>query len=188
MRCSVVVALGVVLGTAACRVGPVDEATLTTRAPARLALGRPASTDDIRVWDIDVNGRGVGLPPGRGSTADGARLYADKCAACHGATGEGTPAASQLIAPRTAAVRARRNISTHWPFAPPLFDYIRRTMPPNRPGSLPDDEVYALMAYLLAENGITTANAQDAQSLTAVIMPGRDRFVPDDRRGGPEVK
>jgi cytochrome c len=156
--------------------------------PERFGVGRAATPTEIAAWNTDVNARGDGLPPGQGSVAAGAQLYAVGCATCHGARGEGG-AGSQLIRPLVPGSSPRRNIATHWPYAPPLFDYIRRTMPPAHPGSLPDADVYALVAYLLAGNGILSMNAVvDATSLPNVRMPARDRFEPDDRRGGRDVK
>lgn len=157
-------------------------------APVRFDVGRAATADDIAAWDTDVNGQGEGLPAGRGTSAHGEAVYARACAACHGAHGEGG-AGSQLVKPAVVEGRPRRNIATHWPYAPPLFDYIRRTMPPDAPWSLSNDEVYALLAYLLAENGIVApGTVVDARALRTIAMPSRDRFVPDSRRGGPEVK
>ena len=156
--------------------------------PTRLELGTPATAADIARWDIDVNGRGDGLPPGRGTVAEGARVYAARCAACHGKAGEGGTG-SQLIKPAYPTGSARRNVASHWPYAPPLFDYIRRTMPPEAPGSLTDADVYAVTAYLLAENGISGRDfVADATTLARVTMPSKDRFVKDNRRGGKEVK
>lgn len=156
--------------------------------PERLELGTPATPGDIAAWDIDVNARGDGLPAGSGTAADGWRVYAARCAACHGPSGQGG-SGSQLVAPAHPAGPARRNVATHWPWAPPLFDYIRRTMPPDAPGSLPDTEVYAVVAFLLSENRITGPGfVADAASLPRVTMPSRGRFVPDDRRGGRAVK
>ncbi len=75
-----------------------------------------------------------------------------------------------------------RAIGNYWPYATTLFDYIRRAMPPDAPGSLSDDEVYALVAHLLAWNQIIAADAvMDAASLPKVRMPARDYFVPDAR-------
>ncbi|MDQ3071424.1 MAG: cytochrome c [Acidobacteriota bacterium] len=160
----------------------------TPADPPRFEAGREATAQEIAAWDTDVNGKGEGLPTGRGSVSEGAELYARACAACHGANGEGG-AGSQLVKPAVIAGRPRRNIATHWPYAPPLFDYIRRTMPPADPWSLGDDQVYALIAYLLAENGIIQPSGViDAQALKRVTMPSHGRFVPDDRRGGPVVK
>ncbi len=83
----------------------------------------------------------------------------------------------------------RRTIGSYWPYATTLFDYITRAMPQNAPGSLTADETYAVIAWLLARNGIVGEDAvMDASTLPAVVMPARDRFVPDDRKGGAEVR
>ena len=157
--------------------------------PARLGIGTPADPKTVAAWDVDVNGKGDGLPEGSGTVAQGAHIYATQCVACHGKDGEGTALGSQLIKPTTPGAAPRRNVASHWPYAPPLFDYIRRTMPPVAPGSLTDADVYAVVAYLLAANKIAGDQfVADQRSLAGIIMPSRDRFVPDDRRGGPEVK
>ena len=79
-------------------------------------------------------------------------------------------------------MRAERTIGSYWPWATTVFDYVRRAMPWDRPGSLSDDEVYAITAWLLYRNDIIAADAVlDATSLPQVEMPSRDRFVADDR-------
>jgi cytochrome c len=76
-----------------------------------------------------------------------------------------------------------RAIGNYWPYATTVFDYVRRAMPPNAPGSLTDNEVYAVVAHLLVLNKLVAADAViDAQSLPKVQMPARDRFVPDTRK------
>ena len=153
----------------------------------RFDVGRRATAAEIAAWDSDVNADGHGLPPGRGTAAGARQLYASRCAACHGPKGEGA-SGPQLVRP-VAADRPRRTIATHWPYASPLFDYIRRTMPPDAPWTLTDDETYALVALLLVDSGIVPQGfVVDATSLPRVQMPARDRFIRDDRTGGPEVK
>ena len=164
--------------------------------PASFELGRAASAAEIAAWDIDVNPSGASLPPGRGTYAAGRALYAEKCAACHGAKGEGMPPAY----PRLIGAEPRdfsfaddftkpKTIGNYWPYATTLYDYLNRAMPLTQPGSLRPDEIYALVAYLLAENQVIAPDAvMDATSLPAVKMPGRDHFVPDDRTGGPGFK
>ena len=69
-----------------------------------------------------------------------------------------------------------------YPYAPILFDYIRRTMPMDRPQSLTANEVYALSAYILNLNGLIPADAvMDANTLPKVQMPNRNGFTQDDR-------
>ncbi|MBI4330239.1 MAG: cytochrome c [Chloroflexi bacterium] len=133
---------------------------------------------------------GTGLPPGRGTPAQGATIFAQQCAGCHGDRGQGgLPATSEVLVgtapwfqkgnPRAVAPRT---IGNYWPYAPTVFDYVRRAMPFNAPGSLKDDEVYAVVAWLLNQNKIIGDNdVMDSQSLPKVQMPNRDGFVPDPR-------
>lgn len=155
-------------------------------------IGRDARPAEIRAWDIDVDPRGAGLPPGRGTYTRGAQVYAAQCASCHGPKGEGgPPPASKLIAvePRDFSFgndpKLSKTIGNYWPYATTLYDYINRAMPFANPGTLKPDDVYSVVAYLLAENGIIERSAvMNARTLPQVRMPARDRFVPDDRRGG----
>lgn len=164
--------------------------------PASFNLGRAASAAEIKAWDIDVNPTGAALPEGRGTYDAGQKLYAEKCAACHGAKGEGMPPVYPMLIgaePRDFSFaddfKKHKTIGNYWPYATTLYDYINRAMPLTQPGSLSPDEVYSLVAYLLAENGVIGRDvAMDAKSLPAVKMPGRDHFVTDDRTGGPEFR
>jgi cytochrome c len=159
--------------------------------PERLGIGRPATSAEIAAWDIEIGPDGAGLPPGSATSADGAPIYAARCAVCHGKTGKEGPN-DRLVGrlPNDAFPFGREaavphTIGNYWPYATTVFDYIRRAMPPDAPGSLKDGEVYALTAYLLYLNEIIPADAiVDAKSLPAVKMPARDRFVVSPR-GGP---
>jgi cytochrome c len=80
-------------------------------------------------------------------------------------------------------------VGNYWPFATTLYDYIVRAMPLDRPGSLTADETYAVIAWILARNDVIPEDAViDAGTLPGVSMPARDRFVPDDRTGGPVIR
>lgn len=186
-------------GDSAVAARPAD-VRATPAHPARFAVGRAATRAELAAWDIDANPEGVGLPPGRGTHAEGARVYAQKCAMCHGQRGEGlgTGAAAypRLIGrepregfPFGQDLRHVKTVGNYWPYATTLYDYINRAMPLNAPGSLRPGEVYSLTAYLLAENEIIPKDAViDAKTLPAVRMPARDRFVRDDRTGGPTFR
>jgi S-disulfanyl-L-cysteine oxidoreductase SoxD len=153
-------------------------------APAeRFGFGRTASPAEVAALAIAVSPDGAGLPAGRGTVQEGASIYAALCSACHGDRGEGTPAGLRLVGREPVdPTGLNRTIGNIWPYATTLFDYTRRTMPFDRPGSLSDDEVYAVTAFLLYLNEIIPEDAaMDAAILPQVIMPARDRFVPDDR-------
>jgi len=159
--------------------------------PARLDLGAPVAAQDLaKVFAIPPDGRG--LPPGKGTYAEGRKVYADSCASCHGDKLQGIPTAGiggdKLIGGRgTLATEAPvKTVESYWPYATTLFDYIKRAMPFNSPGSLNDEQAYSVVAYILGEANIVPKNAVvDAKSLPAVRMPNRDGFVPDPR---PEVE
>ena len=166
-------------------------------APAGgFALGRAASAAEIAAVDLDVGLSGEGLPTGRGDAVHGEQIFRDKCAVCHGARGEGIPPNPALIGrepregfPFATDLKAQRTIGNFWPYATTLFDYVRRAMPLANPGTLTNDDLYSVTAYLLAANDVLPAGAiLDSASLVAVRMPARDRFVRDDRKGGKEVK
>jgi cytochrome c len=146
-------------------------------------LGKPLDPADIAAWDISIQPDGTGLPSGAGIPAQGVRIYAEKCAQCHGPDGKGGVAgvaASPLVgdAPITDISASMKTIANFWPFAPTLFDYIRRAMPWQQPMTLANDEVYALTAYILAQNKLIGENdAMNAESLPKVKMPNRDGFI-----------
>ena len=165
--------------------------------PATFGVGRAASATEVAAWDLDVNPKGVGLPAGQGTAAEGATVYAAKCASCHGPTGTDPIAPNPKLVGReprdfsfaNTATGVTKTIGNYWPYATTLYDYIRRAMPQTAPGTLTADETYAVIAWLLAENEVIPRDqVMDAKSLPAVVMPSRDRFVRDDRKGGAGFK
>jgi S-disulfanyl-L-cysteine oxidoreductase SoxD len=142
-------------------------------------LGKPIDEAAIAAWDISILPDGTGLPKGSGTPAQGAVIYAEKCAACHGDNGKGGPAAALVSDSQIAGISAtQKTIKNFWPYATTIFDFIRRAMPFQMPRSLTDTEVYALTAYILAENKLIGANEMmNAQTLPKVKMPNRDNFI-----------
>jgi hypothetical protein len=160
-------------------------------APAQTAgygIGRVATPQEIQAWDISITPDGKGLPPGSGTANEGAKLYAQKCAACHGRTGSEGPAGPRLVGDRATltTLRPQRTVGSYWPFATQIWDFINRAMPPNffnRPvpadQKLTPDQVYALTAFLLYQNGIIKeTDVIDSNSLPKIQMPNRNGFVP----------
>ena len=153
-------------------------------APARYGIGRAATADEIKSIDIDVMPDGHGLPVGIGTVAEGAKVYAAKCASCHGAKGEGR-SADRLVGNEP----NQRTVGNYWPYATTLYDYTFRSMPFPQPGTLTPNETYALVAFILNLNGIVPDDAvMNATTLPAVKMPARGKFVPDNRTGGRVIK
>lgn len=129
---------------------------------------------------------GRGLPAGSGDYATGKKVYTAKCMACHGADlggVKGTGAAA-LIGGRgsLASGKPKKTVESYWPYASTVFDYVKRAMPFNAPGSLSDDEVYAVVAYVLGEANIFDKSATlDAKTLPMIKMPNEDGFIADPR-------
>ena len=178
-----------ILFAAACR--GKEDAVLHEERPSTYGLGRAATAAEIAAIDIDANSAGVGLPPGSGTAASGAVIYAQKCAVCHGPKGEGIDKNPKIIGREpppgftfATDFKAPKTIGNYWPYATTLYDYLHRAMPLSAPGSLTPDETYSLVAYLLKENGITTAITLYAKTLADVKMPAQPRFVKDNRTGG----
>jgi S-disulfanyl-L-cysteine oxidoreductase SoxD len=151
-------------------------------------LGKPIAPADFAQWDIDVEPSGAGLPPGSGTSDQGAPIFAEQCAACHGeggrgatTTSSGAPAAPPVVSDvkRNGIDDTTLTIANYWPYATTLFDYIRRSMPWPSPRSLTDDQVYALTAYILALNKLIDPKLViNAQTLAKVQMPNRNGFIP----------
>ena len=156
-------------------------------ADSQFGFGREATAEEIAAWDIDIRFDGVGLPSGNGSAEQGEIIYEAKCASCHGTFGEGEGRWPALVGGEDTLVgqgdvRPEKTVGSYWPYAPPLFDYIRRAMPYNAPQSLSDDEVYALIAYIFNLNGFVDDDfVADKKSLAAIEMPNRGNFVDDPR-------
>ncbi len=146
-------------------------------------VGRTPSAEAIRAWDIAIGPEGKELPPGRGTAKEGATIYAERCAACHGQTGTEGPF-NRLVGGQGTLNTNRpvKTVGSYWPFATTIWDYINRAMPVDNPGSLAPNQVYALTAFLLYRNGIIQeTDVMDAESLPKVRMPNREGFVPDPR-------
>jgi cytochrome c len=146
-------------------------------------IGRLATKEEIRLWNIDVTPDGAGLPPGRGTVKQGSRIYAEKCARCHGPTGTEGPMDRLVGGKQTLATsNPIKTIGSYWPYATTLYDYINRAMPFDAPQTLRPDEIYSVIAWLLNQNGIIAEDAiMDARLLPQVQMPNRQGFVRDPR-------
>jgi cytochrome c len=159
-------------------------AALTLAPGAVLAdgpgLGQPVTEADLVLWDISIAPDGRGLPSGSGTSAEGAAIFATKCAGCHGAEAKGGANAALVGGQGTLAGpgEANKTVGSYWPYATTVFDYIRRAMPWPQPKTLSNDEVYAVTAYILKLNGIIGENdTMNAEALPRVKMPNRDGFI-----------
>ena len=160
---------------AACATSDPGPSPTPTQGPN---LGATPSAAMLAAMDISIPPSGAGLPAGGADARAGAKVYAAKCASCHGPKGEGKPADRLVGGIGTLTKERIRTVGSYWPYATTLFDYTRRAMPTTQPMSLTNEEAYGVTAYLLALNGIIKEDeVMNAQSLPKVRMPNRDGFI-----------
>ena len=160
----------------------------------RYYIGREVSSSEIALWDTDIKPSGAGLPAGFGTATQGQEVYSRACATCHGKQGQGGPF-NALVGrlknedfPFARDPAAKKTLGNYWPYATTIFDYVKRAMPLDRPGSLTDNETYALVAYLLFENDLLTEDTVlKSNNLAEIKMPAHDRFFPTPGQDIPEL-
>jgi S-disulfanyl-L-cysteine oxidoreductase SoxD len=152
-------------------------------------IGKPASQDKIDAISLTVFPDGRGLPDGKGSVAAGKELFKEKCAVCHNDHGEGRENQYPPLVGGIGTLNTSKPVKTvgsYWPYATTVFDYIRRAMPYDQPGTLKPDQIYSAVAFILNANGIIGENDEmNKATLPKVKMPNRDGFIPDAR---PDIK
>ncbi len=154
-----------------------------TRPPGHYGIGMTPTRAEIDGWAIAARPDGEGLPPGKGSVQEGAEIYVEQCAACHGTFGEGEGRYPKLVGGELTGERPEPTVGSYWPYAVTLFDYINRAMPFPSPHALNADQVYAMTAYILNLNNIVDNNfVADRVSLPKVKMPRQDFFIWQDPR------
>jgi mono/diheme cytochrome c family protein len=140
-------------------------------------LGSTPSEEEIKAKDTAISPVGKQLPPGSGTAKEGAVVFAQKCAACHGSNGDGG-GLTRGIVPLGNAKPVKLPFSLV-PYATTVWDFINRAMPQSKPGSLTPNEVYAATAYVLYRNEvIKETDVLDSTTLPKVRMPNRDNFIP----------
>jgi S-disulfanyl-L-cysteine oxidoreductase SoxD len=180
LRASAAAAVAIVASLAAA-------AAATNSYPARFDFGTTPTAEELAKF-FAIPPDGAGLPPGKGTHDQGQQIYAETCAACHGEKLEGLLLpeykGDKLLGGRGTLNTATpaKTIESYWPYATTVFDYVKRAMPLTAPGSLSDDQVYSVVAYILGEaNIIGKSDVVDAKTLPQVRMPNRDGFFRDPR-------
>jgi len=157
--------------------------TAAAQTPDYKNVGRTPTAQEVQAMDIAIGTDGKELPPGSGNSKTGARLFGEKCSACHGESQEGSPQAPALVGGKgtLTSLHPKMTAGNYWPFATTIFDYIRRAMPRYQEGSLKVDEVYSLTAFILYRNDIIKEDdVIDATTLPKIKMPNRDGFIPQN--------
>lgn len=154
------------------------------QAPSYSKVGRTPTKQEIEAWDISVGSDGKGLPVGQGTAAEGATIYAAKCAVCHGPEGQGAKIGPRVVGgiadtETLTTLKPVRSVGGYWPYATSVWDYIRRAMPRSQSGTLTPNEVYSLTAFILFKSKIIQeSDVLNEKTLPRVQMPNRNGFVP----------
>jgi S-disulfanyl-L-cysteine oxidoreductase SoxD len=147
-------------------------------------IGRTPSKEEIAAWDISVGPDGKGLPEGHGNAKEGAAIFLEKCAVCHGPEGQGGKIGPRVVGgiadtETLTTLHPVRSPGGYWPYATSIWDFIRRAMPRGQSGTLTPNEVYAVTAFILFKsNIIQEGDVLDQKTLPKVQMPNRNGFVP----------
>jgi cytochrome c len=181
--CASGVSLGLAQPAGAHQSGGATPTPGAVSSDGRFGFGHAATGAQISAENIDVRPDGAGLPAGSGLASQGHAIYTARCASCHGDTGrEGGSGPILVDATPFQPGVTPPTIGNYWPYATTVYDYVNRAMPPDAPGSLQPDEVYALVAYLLNANDIIASDTpMNAQTLPQVVMPNVHGFIPDPR-------
>jgi cytochrome c2 len=153
-----------------------------------LGLGRAATPEEVAAWDIDVRPDGLGLPEGSGDALTGEEVFTKKCASCHGDFAEGVGRWPVLAGGQgtLASQNPVKTVGSYWPYLSTAWDYVHRAMPFGEAQSLSDDEVYAIVAYILYSNNLEDDDfTLSRDNFLDVEMPNADGFFPDDRTKSP---
>lgn len=162
-------------------------AVTLTASPAlaeKFGLGRVALPEEVAAWDWDISPDGTGLPVGSGDAIDGEEIFAEKCAVCHGDFAEGIDNWPKLAGGDDTLDHddPLKTVGSYWPYLSTAFDYVRRSMPYGDAGTLTDDEVYAIVAYILYSNYLIDDDfVLSNETFLDVEMPNADGFIVDDR-------
>lgn len=148
-------------------------------------IGRAPTAEEIRGWDIDVRPDGQGLPEGKGTVAQGEKLFMDNCSTCHGEFGEGNGRWPVLAGGKGSLTSDNpvKTVGSYWPYATTVFDYVRHAMPYGNAESFSVNEYYALVAYVLYLNDVITDQNFELnnKNLATIRMPNEQGFIMDDR-------
>lgn len=150
----------------------------------QFGLGRTALPEEIAAWDVDILPDGRGLPEGRGDAFTGEEVFAEKCAACHGDFAEGVDNWPSLAGgfDTLADKDPVKTVGSYWPHLSTVWDYVHRSMPFGSAQTLTDDEVYAIVAYILYSNDVVDEDFElSHENFADFEMYNSEGFIVDDR-------
>lgn len=125
---------------------------------------RPLFVTSLGLFLFACGGSSAGATAPGAATIDdqvamGEKVFAQKCVTCHGDKGQGGDKAPALVGPK--ALDDYKN-------AKQMFDYTKANMPPDKGGSLSDDEYWSVVAFLVKKNDLPISSPLTAANAEAV--------------------
>ena len=132
-------------------------------------------TSSQEIFTIEVDGSN--LPDDNGTIIEGRRIFLENCKECHGHSGEGRYGPELVGRSNLIGENVSKTIGNYWPYAPKIFDYIKRAKRNVNDSYFTNSEVYSLTGYLLKLNDLFKDEVMNKKKLSDIKMPNRDGFI-----------
>ena len=128
-----------------------------------------------KIITIEIDGSN--LPEDSGTSSKGKEIFLENCSNCHGYSGEGLYGPELVGRSSLDEKNTSKTIGNFWPYAPKIFDYIKRAKRNDNEEFFSDSDVYSITALLLKLNDLYDEEIIDKEKLSNIKMPNRDGFI-----------
>ncbi|HET7544021.1 MAG TPA: cytochrome c [Polyangiaceae bacterium] len=104
----------------------------------------------------------------------GGELFGDHCSSCHGKGGEGTAKAPPVVGPKALPLDPPSGAQfrkSKFVTVADVADFVTKNMPADAPGSLSEEDYFAVLAFDLHANGIDLDKKLDAGVAASLTIP-----------------
>jgi len=130
-------------------------------------------SNEIITIEID----GSNLPETQGEVLRGEEIFKENCSKCHGYSAEGLTAPELVGSQKLSGDNVSKTVGNFWPYAPKIFDFIKRAKRDKNDDYYSDEDVYSITGYILKINNLFEGKIIDKKKLSEIIMPNRDGFI-----------
>ena len=130
-------------------------------------------SNEIITIEID----GSNLPETQGELLRGEEIFKENCSKCHGYSAEGLTAPELVGSQKLSGDNVSKTVGNFWPYAPKIFDFIKRAKRDKNDDYYSDEDVYSITGYILKINNLFEGKIIDKKKLSEIIMPNRDGFI-----------
>ena len=129
------------------------------------------------IFTIEIDGSN--LPDDSGTITEGQKIFLENCKGCHGFSGEGLYGPELVGRSSLSGENISKTLGNYWPYAPKIFDYIKRAKRKENDSYFSNSEVYSLTGYLLKLNNLFKEEVINKKNLSNIKMPNRNGFISD---------